>query len=149
MYVAVMNPIFYSTRLRFWHCTAIGWGLSVLASIIGVSLHWIEYYCLQYYIQTTVGLGGSALFFPSESFFACPVDSCQVFLTTFFRSTWFQFPFGVSILSVIGVSYLLMLICYSTVILKLRKRIDKIVCLKYSTKISDFRLYFLYDFHSA
>ncbi|GMS90010.1 hypothetical protein PENTCL1PPCAC_12185, partial [Pristionchus entomophagus] len=97
MYVAVMNPIFYSTRLQFRHYIMIGWGFSAISIIMGI----------------IVGLGGSALFYPSESVFACPVETCQ-------------YPFAISIVSLIFVGYLLMMICYSLVILRLRKRIEKL-----------------------
>ncbi|GMT19631.1 hypothetical protein PFISCL1PPCAC_10928, partial [Pristionchus fissidentatus] len=48
MFIAVMQPIFYATKLKFRHCLYLGWGLST--------------------ISTTAG---------SESIFPCPVETCQ------------------------------------------------------------------------
>ncbi|GMR43237.1 hypothetical protein PMAYCL1PPCAC_13432, partial [Pristionchus mayeri] len=96
MCVAVMKPIFYVTRVKFRHCIMLGWTFAVVSVTLSIIL----------------GLGASALFFPSESIFPCPVATCQ-------------YPFAIAILSLICLGYSLILACYFVIGLKLRKRIDK------------------------
>uniref|UniRef100_A0A8R1YW08 G protein-coupled receptor n=1 Tax=Pristionchus pacificus TaxID=54126 RepID=A0A8R1YW08_PRIPA len=94
MYVAVMQPIFYKTRLKLKHLLFTGWGLALVGTTIGILLGFIA----------------ASLLFPSDSIFPCPISTCQ-------------YPFAISTLILLCIAYLLMVICYFIIIVRLRKRI--------------------------
>lgn len=136
MYVAVMQPIFYKTRLKLKHLLFTGWGLALVGTTIGVRC--FRFLCClkstfsRYYLDSS-----QRLFFSHRiaSFHAQLVRVRFAKGHLDFRANTLQYPFAISTLILLCIAYLLMVICYFIIIVRLRKRIHILVSSVFMTEI--------------